>query len=290
MSTNQRRHSDFDGQCCTCFPAHLASSTETPFWARQAYITGGYRKDLCLMDCFKSIWYFHNETLNIWTNLFGTFLWLITSIVFYYDYSSIPRDLQWTQLLYTISCSIGQFLSALWHISRATKNRTLYVIMSRIDFFGIILVIIASNVPLISLGFYCNQFWFYFFSCVTCITAPFMMLIVFSDYLAARQISRVIAFSASACIPITEVLILYYLEVEPFWFILRIVITPYAWYVLGIIFYVTRIPEYFSPGVFNIFGSSHQWWHLFVLIAQYTLFIGSMSLMNYRLENTCKTF
>eukprot|EP01126_Amoeba_proteus_P005682 TRINITY_DN1193_c0_g2_i1.p1 TRINITY_DN1193_c0_g2~~TRINITY_DN1193_c0_g2_i1.p1 ORF type:complete len:189 (-),score=17.78 TRINITY_DN1193_c0_g2_i1:152-718(-) len=188
--------------------------------------------------------------------------------------------------------------------------------MSRIDFFGIILVIIASNVPLISLGFYCNQFWFYFFSCVTCITAPFMMLIVFSDYLAARQISRVIAFSASACVPIAEVcglkkwsttialgvvsnskfpilpkvFILYKLENEPFWFILKIVITTYAWYVLGIIFYVTRIPEYFSPGVFNIFGSSHQWWHLFVLIAQYTLFIGSMSLMNYRLENTCKTF
>ncbi|VDK54839.1 unnamed protein product [Anisakis simplex] len=33
------------------------------------------------------------------------------------------------------------------------------------------------------------------------------------------------------------------------------------------IFYVTMIPERLVPGKFDVLGCSHQWWHLFILIA-----------------------
>ncbi|CAB4067213.1 unnamed protein product [Lepeophtheirus salmonis] len=40
------------------------------------YIRTGYRGNLDWTDCLKSIFAFHNETLNIWTHLFGFFIFV----------------------------------------------------------------------------------------------------------------------------------------------------------------------------------------------------------------------
>lgn len=45
-------------------------------------------------------------------------------------------------------------------------------------------------------------------------------------------------------------------------------------YIIGAIIYALRIPERFAPGRFDIFGSSHQIFHGFVLVAAITHFIG----------------
>lgn len=39
-------------------------------------------------------------------------------------------------------------------------------------------------------------------------------------------------------------------------------------YGAGLAVYLARVPERWAPGSFDTLGSSHQWWHLFVLAAQ----------------------
>jgi len=45
-------------------------------------------------------------------------------------------------------------------------------------------------------------------------------------------------------------------------------------YIVGAAIYALRIPERFAPGKFDILGSSHQIFHIFVLAAAVTHFIG----------------
>jgi len=45
-------------------------------------------------------------------------------------------------------------------------------------------------------------------------------------------------------------------------------------YIVGAVIYALRIPERFAPGKFDIFGSSHQVFHCFVLSAAVTHFVG----------------
>lgn len=45
-------------------------------------------------------------------------------------------------------------------------------------------------------------------------------------------------------------------------------------YIVGAMIYALRIPERFAPGKFDKFGSSHQIFHVFVLAAASTHFIG----------------
>jgi adiponectin receptor len=51
----------------------------------------------------------------------------------------------------------------------------------------------------------------------------------------------------------------YYIELEYF-------LISALMYILGIILYITRYPEKCSKGTFDIFGSSHQLFHIFVLL------------------------
>ena len=56
---------------------------------------------------------------------------------------------------------------------------------------------------------------------------------------------------------------------------------------IGALMYIKRIPEKFYPGKFDIFGSSHQFFHLFVVAGIITHYIGSLDAFYYRVENQC---
>ncbi len=65
-----------------------------------------------------------------------------------------------------------------------------------------------------------------------------------------------------------------------------------AQYVGGAIIYAMRIPERFWPGRFDIFGASHQIWHVFVFTATFTLYFSIRALQTWRLDDShsCDAF
>lgn len=46
---------------------------------------------------------------------------------------------------------------------------------------------------------------------------------------------------------------------------------------------------FFSAGKVNYMGSSHQWWHLFILLAFYWWHRSNVIYMKYRLKYQCST-
>lgn len=50
----------------------------------------------------------------------------------------------------------------------------------------------------------------------------------------------------------------------------------------------TRFPECISPGRFDIYGSSHQIFHIFVVLATVTQLVGILDAFDYNYNNrTC---
>ena len=50
------------------------------------YINTGYRLNYSLSECFKSLFTFHNETMNIWTHLLS-FIGLVIAGIIMLDYA-----------------------------------------------------------------------------------------------------------------------------------------------------------------------------------------------------------
>ena len=47
-------------------------------------------------------------------------------------------------------------------------------------------------------------------------------------------------------------------------------------YILGAVIYMLRLPERFFPGFFDIFGSSHQIFHIFIVIAALMMYYAAL--------------
>ncbi|KAK9697983.1 hypothetical protein RND81_08G074600 [Saponaria officinalis] len=58
-------------------------------------------------------------------------------------------------------------------------------------------------------------------------------------------------------------------------------------YLTGTVFYVSRIPERWKPGFFDLVGQSHQIFHVFVVIGALTHYGAALVFMEYRDQVKC---
>ena len=65
---------------------------------------------------------------------------------------------------------------------------------------------------------------------------------------------------------------------------LNYVVLQGALYILGAAIYAARIPEKWYPGSFDIWGSSHQIFHVLVVMAAATHFLGLVSAFEFEQE------
>ena len=68
-----------------------------------------------------------------------------------------------------------------------------------------------------------------------------------------------------------------------------ILISFFSCYGIGFIFWHFKIPECYYPGKFDIFGHSHQIWHIFTALAPFIWWIGQRNLLLYYLNDGCNT-
>jgi adiponectin receptor len=78
----------------------------------------------------------------------------------------------------------------------------------------------------------------------------------------------------SALLPVTHGLLIFGIEHLDHRMKLKYLIVQGALYISGAALYAARVPEKIWPGQFDIFGSSHQIFHVFVLAAAGTHLYG----------------
>ncbi|CAG8816519.1 6616_t:CDS:2, partial [Racocetra persica] len=86
--------------------------------------------------------------------------------------------------------------------------------------------------------------------------------------------SLFLAMGLSAVVPLAHGITLYGIDACFKAISLNYVLSMGALYVIGALFYGARVPERWYPGTFDIFGSSHQIFHLFVVAAALVHYFG----------------
>ncbi|CAG8583481.1 11084_t:CDS:2 [Racocetra persica] len=90
-----------------------------------------------------------------------------------------------------------------------------------------------------------------------------------------------ISMGLSAIIPLIHALIIYGVELSVNVISLNWMVVMGAFYITGALIYGARIPERWFPGKFDIYGSSHQIFHFFVVAAAFVHYFGVMQAMMY---------
>ncbi|EGD80407.1 hypothetical protein PTSG_11052 [Salpingoeca rosetta] len=274
------------------------------------YIFTGYRAFLTYRQCLMTICGLHNELLNIWTHLLG-FIWGFSAFVWnnavlfakdqtqpIVDADGAPTDAAQLEtdrfvlnayLICVQACLLasGLFHLFLPHISEKTSLRWL-----QLDLLGITFGMLGCYVPGIHFGFYCmpDVRWFYTVVCGFMFVINLLMQL-HKDFLSHRwAMKRVLLYACTlgfGLIPVVHWTTLPHDDPEELGVFLPRVLISYALMIIGVAFYISRFPERACPGSFDIFCSSHQWWHTFVLLAFVWWYRSSVTLFEYRQQHPC---
>ncbi|KAL3894923.1 MAG: hypothetical protein SGCHY_004992 [Lobulomycetales sp.] len=139
-------------------------------------------------------------------------------------------------------------------------------------------LIFASFVPSIYYGFYCakslKQVYLSALGFLSLLTSFVLLSGVFvAPRFRGFRIGCFVALALSGIIPSTHIFFkygsVYWWGVGGGWLVLMA-----ALYLAGVAVFVTRVPERFAPGRFDLIGNSHQIWHLFVMLAMFSHYFG----------------
>ncbi|KAJ5646437.1 hemolysin-III channel protein Izh2 [Penicillium lividum] len=231
----------------------LLSSNDIPAWySDNPYILTGYRPiSNSTRNCLSSLFYLHNESINIYTHLIPSILFLLAEWTLYqyiqiwYPHAAIQDQAIFTFFLLTATICLG--MSAIFHtlMNHSEKIGTLSAL---------------SLMVLINPRFQGLQ-WRTF------------------------RVGTFMAMGLSGIAPLVH-------GVAVFGFSQMMRQSGAPFYIgegvllgLGAVVYTTRVPESFGPGKFDIFGSSHQIFHVLVVLATILQTVGILSAYDYNYHN-----
>ncbi|CAG8513436.1 44341_t:CDS:2 [Gigaspora margarita] len=97
VNDNDRIENNFDAEnrSLTC------SFSELPHWLKDNVdiITGYRRPTYSYIKCMRSLFYLHNESVNIWSHLTGALIFIILSITTSFSLSAYPSITPWDFLV-----------------------------------------------------------------------------------------------------------------------------------------------------------------------------------------------
>ena len=199
---------------------------------------------------------------------------------------------RWPLFIILISAILCLSFSATFHLIGCV-SKTYHEILSRFDYGGIAILVTGSCFPPYYYFFYCEPkyciFYLIFISTFGLTTFCLSLTNNFnSPKMRGFRGKLYIAFGLSAGIPIIHMKFFgstlngYNTEIRIFYWFLGGVT-----YVLGGLIYIIRFPERKYPGKFDYIGSSHQLFHIAVVVAAYFHYLGSLDAYYARFYQLC---
>ena len=245
--------------------AHYAALPDQEM--RNLYIDVDYRINYSFTECFKSFFYFHNETMNIWSHLLSLFGlvaagWMMLD-AYAQSLSSIDRTILISYVLGTGSCLLA---SVIYH-GFGCINRACHDALLNCDLFGVTLNIATSMLPIVWYGYRCNEDlqWNYTLMVLALVPIGLVVSIYGSidHYGFIIRTTGFLALGGVGAIPIAHLWVLeaekHFNELMLGWLYLG------AAYLIGVGFYIAKMPEKLFPNFTRTTSfSSHTLWHLCV--------------------------
>ena len=197
----------------------------------------------------------------------------------------LPR---WPLTVFMVTALLCLLFSALFHCFQAVSE-PIAVLFQALDYCGITLLIAGSNVPVIYYGFYCSPLTSAFYNSTISALAGVCFLITILPSCRSLRFRTLktllfITLGFSGVIPLVHLI----LDLGYIHFIVYYLAAMGAFYVGGAVVYLFHIPERWWPGKFDLWMSSHQIWHLMIVAAVLTHYLGVIHLFEWRFHHVCK--
>ncbi|KAF2818992.1 HlyIII-domain-containing protein [Ophiobolus disseminans] len=255
----------------------------SPWQQDNHYIISGYRpQSNSYLKSLQSLLYLHNETVNIYTHLFGAILAFFVSILVFRSIAS-SYSTSTHEDVYVFACFFAGAIaclgmSATYH-TISNHSHEVARFGNQLDYAGIVLLIWGSFVPVVFYGFQrdpelMRRYW----AMITTLAACTSVVSTHSKFRTpALRPFRALMFvlmGLSAVFPVIHGIRIYGVEHMQVAAGLNYVVLQGILYILGAVIYAARIPEKWFSGKFDIWGSSHQIFHVLVVLAAATHFCG----------------
>ncbi|KAI0298706.1 HlyIII-domain-containing protein [Multifurca ochricompacta] len=264
---------------------------ELPEWMKDnEFILTGYRGELnSWWKCLESVFgYLHNETVNIHTHLHASILFAFFLLHTVNDsYFKAHVDISWADravfVVFLSSAVFCLFCSAFFHMA-SSHSKQVAARCNALDYSGIIALILGSCYPCLYYGFYCEPHYKVGYLLLITLAGIAAAYIVLSPEYAKpthrHARTRVfIALGLCSVLPVSHLILSHgihalFREMGFFWLLAAgaMYITgalPSGWLTYLILTHTSanRVPERLAPGRFDRFFSSHQIFHVFVVLA-----------------------
>ncbi|KAF9514463.1 hypothetical protein BS47DRAFT_1316810 [Hydnum rufescens UP504] len=266
---------------------------ELPEWMKDnEYIQRGYRKELrTIRGCISSVYgYFHNETVNIHSHLGGAALFCFLALVTHPYVLSVHRSVTWKDIMgmyVFIGAAVFCLLSSATYHCLTCHSRDVAKRCHALDYAGIVVLIVGSFFPTLHYGFFCDPLPHNVYLACICSAGLVAAYIVLSPTYSTPTYRRArttvfVSLGLVGIIPVTHGLFAVGFsrlsdEMGLLWILLSA-----ACYLNGALIYASRVPERWYPGTFDIFGSSHQIFHIHVLFAVVAHYLSLLTAINHR--------
>lgn len=282
------------------------------------FIYSGYRVNFTIRDSVQSLFELHNETMNIWTHALGFVMFLCLTVALIcsppiqeklealhllenasvgaknlrksaekFGKSLVAEAEYWPMFIYLIgamACMLCSTLAHTFSICSPRANRWWW----RVDYVGIAVMICTSFFPPIYYIFLNDVQWriFYLVSITIlgiCVATISLLERFQDDRYRTFRAMIFVALAAFGVFPVAHTFLKYSIFENPY---LRSILCYESlmatFYVTGAVVYSTQFPECAYPGKFDIFFSSHQWFHILIVIAAYCHYVAGMHAIDWR--------
>ncbi|KAH9903952.1 mPR-like GPCR protein [Xylariomycetidae sp. FL2044] len=249
---------------------------DLPLWRRDnEYIISGYQPTTnSFKDSVHGIWAMHNETINIHSHLQGAVLFSCLLIYFFRHLDSWCPGVETADTtvfsMYFFGVSVCLLLSSIYH-TLMNHSPGVATLGNQLHYLGIIFFMWGACIPQIYYGFWdnpglCKFYWTT--STLLCLGSAAVTVNPRFRTPAFRT-RRTILYTSLGLTAIVYVLhgiIVHGWEVQSQRMSLVWELLTAFLFILGGGLYALRIPEKWYPLRFDIFGASHQIFHLMVLL------------------------
>lgn len=199
-----------------------------------------------------------------------------------YDRETIPR---WPWFVFLGGAMTCLICSSLSHLLACHSKRFNFFFW-RLDYAGITLMIICSFFAPIYYAFFCYPYTSLFYLTSISLLGILVIVTLLAPSLSnprfrAFRASLFLTMGFSGIIPAAHAVILFGGH-KPVLLALCYELVMGVLYAVGAGFYITRVPEKWRPGAFDIAGHSHQIFHVFVVLGALAHCAATLVLIDWR--------
>ncbi|CAD6440153.1 17e83670-714d-4352-be45-86355690f663 [Sclerotinia trifoliorum] len=257
--------------------SYLLEWNELQNWQQDnEYILSGYRPaSNSFLISLHSLGHIHNETINIYSHLFGSLLFATLPFILYrqiaprYATATLADIIVFSTFFFGVA--ICFLLSATFHIL-ANHSPRINALGNQLDYLGVVILMWGSTIPTVYYGFYCDEsiqktYW----SMISILASACAITTLHPKFRnPALRPYRAVMYSClglSSVVFIAHGVFLYGYEIQRCRMSLDWMGVMAGLNLLGAFTYAVRIPEKWFPRRHDIIGSSHQVLHFMVIFA-----------------------